>query len=76
MTKAQTKTSSTQTKNVPDILPISIDKLPGIGPTAAKNPKKVGYGTVEALASVPIAEFMVDEWGIQDIPGKRETKSL
>lgn len=65
MAKAQTKTSSTQTKNVPDILQISIDKLPGIGPTTAKNLKEAGYGTVEALASVPIAELC-------EIPGVGE----
>ena len=41
---------------------VSIDKLPGIGPTTDRNMKAAGYGTVEALASAPIAELM-------DIPG-------
>ncbi|MFQ5976757.1 MAG: DNA repair and recombination protein RadA [Candidatus Heimdallarchaeota archaeon] len=54
--------AKTEKKATTDLARISIDKLPGIGPTTAKNLKGAGYGTVEALASAPIAELC-------DIPG-------
>lgn len=38
-----------------ELAKVSIDTLPGIGPTTAKNIKAADMGLVDSLASAPIA---------------------